>query len=125
MHAYHHASIPMIWGYILLIQVNGTATWGAGINSLIHTIMYFHYLVTSLGFNNPFKKYVTQAQLVQFVMCVYHSICVFLYENSVAQSVWYLQFFYQLSMIALFSRFYTSTYQTGARRGGVNPPKEK
>lgn len=85
--------------------------------------MYTHYLVTSLGFNNPFKKYVTQAQLVQFVMCVYHSICVFLYEKSVAQPVWWLQFFYQLSMIILFSRFYATTYAAGGRRTGANPPK--
>jgi hypothetical protein len=116
LHVYHHASIPIIWGYLLLTGINGTAAWGAGINSFIHSIMYTHYLVTSLGFQNPYKKVVTQAQLVQFALCVAHSVFVGLFERSAAQPIWFIQFFYQLSMIALFGRFYLAAY-SGARGG--------
>lgn len=36
------------------------AGFGALINSVIHCMMYSHYLWTSFGFNNPFKKMITQ-----------------------------------------------------------------
>jgi hypothetical protein len=41
------------------------AGFGALINSVIHCMMYSHYLWTSFGLNNPFKKMITQAQLIQ------------------------------------------------------------
>lgn len=50
LHVYHHASIGVVWGYLLSRGVcNGTALFGAGINSVIHAIMYSHYFVTSIG----------------------------------------------------------------------------
>ena len=49
--------------------------FGCLINSVIHCIMYSHYFVTSFGFENPFKKFITQAQLIQFAMCIVHALC--------------------------------------------------
>lgn len=33
-------------------------------------MMYSHYLYTSFGYTNPFKKLITQAQLIQFATCI-------------------------------------------------------
>jgi len=75
LHIYHHTTIGMIWGFIIRIgHGNGTAAFGCLINSVIHAIMYSHYLYTSFGWNNPFKKYITQVQLLQFLLCIIHSI---------------------------------------------------
>jgi len=111
LHIYHHASIIVIWGLLLHRNVgNGTTAFGAGLNSVIHAIMYTHYLVITLGYQNPFKKYLTTAQLIQFSLCVLHSVLVGLYERSDVQPWWILQFIYQLSMLYLFTRFYSDTY---------------
>ena len=57
LHVYHHCTIGFIWGLLLHFgTANGTAFFGAWINSLVHAMMYFHYFWTSLGFRNPFKK---------------------------------------------------------------------
>lgn len=44
--------------------------FGCLINSVIHCLMYSHYLYTSFGYTNPFKKLITQAQLIQFATCI-------------------------------------------------------
>ena len=64
LHVYHHATISMVWGHLLYSWVgNGTIRYGAWINSLTHVIMYSHYLWTSFGFKNPFKRYITMWQI--------------------------------------------------------------
>jgi len=111
LHIYHHDSIVVIWDLLLNFGVgNGTTAFGAGINSLIHAIMYSHYLVTCLGFENPFKKYLTSAQLIQFLICVLHSLIAGFFERSPARPWWVLQFVYQLTMLYLFMDFYKRTY---------------
>eukprot|EP01123_Difflugia_compressa_P013434 TRINITY_DN620_c0_g1_i1.p1 TRINITY_DN620_c0_g1~~TRINITY_DN620_c0_g1_i1.p1 ORF type:complete len:237 (-),score=12.41 TRINITY_DN620_c0_g1_i1:231-941(-) len=111
LHVYHHSSIVIIWGLLLHFSVgNGTTAFGAGINSFIHAIMYTHYLVLSLGLQNPYKKYLTGAQLIQFALCVMHSVLVGFLERSPVQPWWLLQFLYQLSMLYLFMDFYKRTY---------------
>lgn len=116
LHVYHHASIPIVWGYLLQEGVcNGTALFGAGINSIIHVIMYSHYLITSLGLPNPFKVLITQAQLIQFFMCEYHVYRVYNDEKSIIREYTTIQLCYHITMITLFSKFYYDTY--------INPPK--
>lgn len=66
LHVYHHATIGVVWGILLhLGSGNGTAQYGALINSVTHVIMYSHYLWTSFGFKNPFKGLVTKWQIFQ------------------------------------------------------------
>jgi hypothetical protein len=56
LHLFHHTSILIVWGYLLQVgHANGTAYFGAAINSFVHTVMYSHYLWTSMGWVNPFK----------------------------------------------------------------------
>merc|ERR1719421_747115 len=65
LHVYHHATISMVWGYLLWAGVgSGTVRYGAWINSLTHVIMYSHYLWTSFGISigsrNSFLNSVTR-----------------------------------------------------------------
>jgi len=118
LHVYHHASIVVIWGLLLHFDVgNGTTAYGAGLNSIIHAIMYTHYLISALGYQNPFKKYLTRAQLLQFFLCVCHSLVVGLFEDSSVHPWWVLQFVYQLSMLYLFMDFYKRTYSETSKEG--------
>jgi len=111
LHVYHHSSILLIWGYLLQRdQAIGTAYFGAFLNSIVHFVMYSHYLWTSFGFNNPFKKWITNMQLIQFFLCIAHAVYSLVYEEVLDRELAYLQFAYHLTMIALFSNFYMNTY---------------
>ena len=111
LHVYHHASIGMIWGALLYMgHGNGTAGFGALINSVIHFMMYSHYLWTSYGFKNPFKQMITQAQLIQFAMCIAHAVCVLAYETILPRHMAWAQFVYHIQMLVLFGHFYRKSY---------------
>lgn len=82
------------------------------INSFVHIVMYSHYLATSLKLGKPWwKKYITQLQLVQFFLILFHF----------AQLVWVKNCAFprwpaavmipqNLFMIVLFGDFYYKTY---------------
>jgi hypothetical protein len=111
LHVYHHSTIGIIWGLLLHYgHGNGTASFGCFINSIIHLFMYSHYLCTSFGYNNPFKKYITRAQLFQFVICFIHSLVVIGIEDIVPKKYAIIEMLYQTSMIILFSKFYYKSY---------------
>jgi elongation of very long chain fatty acids protein 4 len=111
LHVYHHSSITVIWGFLINIGIgNGTVSFGCLINSIIHFFMYSHYLWTSFGYNNPFKKFITQSQISQFYICFVHSILVLLYETNIPIYYAFIQIIYQIQMILLFSNFYIKTY---------------
>lgn len=112
LHLFHHSSILVVWGYLLQVgHANGTAYFGAAINSFVHTVMYSHYLWTALGFNNPFKRYVTTLQMVQFFACLAHALCVVLWEQVLPARLGYLQLTYHIIMVILFSDFQRRTYR--------------
>jgi len=111
LHLYHHSSISIIWAFLLDINHgNGTASFGCLINSFIHVIMYSHYLITSFGINNPFKKYITQMQITQFIILFIHPLFVIKYEKIFPIRYSYIQLLYQIQMITLFTNFYYKNY---------------
>jgi len=115
LHIYHHSTIILCWGQVLDSGFGGgTAAWGAMANSFIHMVMYSHYLVTSFGIRNPYKKYITKLQLLQFALCLFHSIMVLTLSKTYPRNVSVVQFFYQCSMLVLFLKFYKSSYKKGA-----------
>ena len=117
LHIFHHSSILVVWGYLLQTgHANGTAYFGAAINSFVHTIMYSHYLWTTLGLNNPFKRMVTQIQMVQFFLCLLHAVMVVVLERVLPSYLAYLQLSYHCIMIYLFMDFQRRTYTESKKR---------
>lgn len=104
LHVYHHATISMVWGFLLYSGVgNGTIRYGAWINSLTHVIMYSHYLWTSFGLKNPFKRYITLWQISQFYSCLAHAFIVRILESSACWEYAWIQICYQTTMVYLFT----------------------
>jgi len=104
LHVYHHATIGMIWGFLLRNNYGiGTTRYGAWANSLTHVIMYSHYLWTSFGLKNPFKRYITMWQISQFWSCLAHAFAVWFLETTAIREVAWLQVLYQSSMIYFFT----------------------
>merc|ERR1712228_140215 len=104
LHVYHHSTIVMIWGYLLHSGVgNGTVRYGAWVNSVTHVIMYSHYLWTSFGLKNPFKRLITTWQITQFYSCIVHAVIVLCMEQVVPSRFAWLQSVYQMTMVFLFT----------------------
>jgi|Transcript_5611 elongation of very long chain fatty acids protein 4 len=124
LHLYHHATIGVVWGFLLSLgHGNGTAQYGAFINSVTHVIMYTHYFVTGLGINNPLKNLVTKWQIAQFYSCFLHALCVLFFvpglETYFPYQLAWLQFGYHLTMIYLFTfklRWVPAFLKTGEKK---------
>merc|ERR1719326_1558897 len=104
LHIYHHGTIVPVWGMLLHSGVgSGSVRYGAFINSLTHVIMYSHYLWTSFGLKNPFKRYITMWQITQFYSCLVHAFAVLMLETTPVRGYAWIQVLYQITMVYLFT----------------------
>jgi len=112
LHVYHHVLLIWAWWFVCHYACGGDAYFGAMMNSFIHVVMYSYYLMSSLGISCPWKKYITQMQMVQFVIC---------FGNAVFNAVtggypfWLcmIQVYVMLNMLVLFANFYKKAYSPG------------
>ena len=108
LHTYHHFSIGLIWFYLYNENIN-SAYFGAMINSIVHTVMYFYYNYSDKL--KYIKSWITKMQLTQFIILIIHPI-LFIYttENEWYKKLAFFQILYQLSMIILFGNVYYKNY---------------
>jgi elongation of very long chain fatty acids protein 4 len=114
LHVYHHALL--IWAWWLVCHLMATndcidAYFGAACNSFIHIVMYSYYLMAALGVKCPWKRYITQAQMLQFVIVFAHAVFV-LRENHCPTTLPWAQMFVMANMLVLFGNFYLKSYST-------------
>jgi elongation of very long chain fatty acids protein 4 len=95
----------------------GDAYFGALLNSWIHVMMYSYYTLSLLKFSCPWKRYLTQAQLLQFTSVVLYtgfSVAIQL-RQKIAEPRHYacfaVQTFEMISLFALFMHFYSKAYK--------------
>ncbi|RNF26734.1 elongation of very long chain fatty acids protein [Trypanosoma conorhini] len=116
LHIYHHATIGFIWGLLLRHGMgNGTAFFGAWINSAVHLLMYSHYLWTSFGFRNPLKSALTKVQMFQFLLCILQALLVPFFDHQFTIQWSLLQLLYHISLFFLFLDFYMKSGKKAAR----------
>ena len=112
LHVYHHVSILFIWEYLVMNDVHdGTIGTPAMVNSFVHTVMYFHYMLQSHGIKHKYKHWITRIQLTQFVYCFFHSIAMLWYETVMPKEYALIQLVYQVQMLYLFGKFYMKNYK--------------
>mmetsp|Transcript_24149 Transcript_24149/g.46782 ORF Transcript_24149/g.46782 Transcript_24149/m.46782 type:complete len:295 (+) Transcript_24149:206-1090(+) len=76
LHQYHHAAtLALCW---IQMDQHSTVQWvPISINLLVHMFMYYYYMLAALRIKVWWKKYLTQLQILQFVIdiaaCVYAS----------------------------------------------------
>lgn len=93
----------------------GDSYFGALLNSWIHVLMYSYYLFALLKISCPWKRYLTQAQLLQFTTVVIYSfVCINMWSDEeklpkhrlcILIQVWEMS-----SLFILFSFFYMRSY---------------
>eukprot|EP00591_Stephanopyxis_turris_P009625 CAMPEP_0195526930 /NCGR_PEP_ID=MMETSP0794_2-20130614/28266_1 /TAXON_ID=515487 /ORGANISM="Stephanopyxis turris, Strain CCMP 815" /LENGTH=357 /DNA_ID=CAMNT_0040657721 /DNA_START=140 /DNA_END=1213 /DNA_ORIENTATION=+ len=73
LHIYHHTSIAWAWWIGYTIMPGGDSYFGALLNSWIHVMMYSYYVLALFKISCPWKKLLTQAQLLQFLSVIVYS----------------------------------------------------
>jgi elongation of very long chain fatty acids protein 4 len=115
LHIYHHTTIAWAWWSGCSLFPGGDAYFGALLNSWIHVMMYSYYALSLLKISCPWKKYLTQAQLLQFASVIVYSGFSYAkwpteirnYKHTLAVAI---QIFEMLSLFILFSQFYKKKY---------------
>jgi len=113
LQTFHHCGAVLgMWG-ILVTQSTGGFLFVVE-NSLIHTIMYFYYAMSSINIRLPGKYIITQAQMIQFIVgsgialvqIMGYGDCMRFEDKAV---IIYHQV-YIWCLLILFRAFYTKTY---------------
>ncbi|XP_045408559.1 elongation of very long chain fatty acids protein 2 [Lemur catta] len=114
LHVYHHASMFNIWWCVLNWIPCGQSFFGPTLNSFIHILMYSYYGLSVFPSMHKYlwwKKYLTQAQLVQFVLTITHTMSAVVKPCGFPFSCLIFQSSYMLTLVILFLNFYIQTYQ--------------
>ena len=120
LHLYHHVSIAWAWWFAIRCYPGGDAYFGALLNSWIHVMMYSYYTLSLLKFPCPWKRFITQAQLLQFTSVVVYTGFSFaiVRKGGQAEAKHYacfaVQTFEMTSLFYLFSLFYSKAYKKKA-----------
>eukprot|EP00536_Pseudo-nitzschia_multiseries_P010747 jgi/Psemu1/259222/estExt_Genewise1Plus.C_3380012 len=115
LHTYHHVSIAWAWWVAIRIFPGGDAYFGALLNSWIHVMMYSYYTLSLLKFPCPWKRFITQAQLIQFTSVVVYTAFSFGILRKEIEPIhnicFAVQTFEMVSLFYLFSLFYSKAYK--------------
>jgi hypothetical protein len=123
LQTYHHAGIVLMMYGICVSQSPFTGLVTTSFNACIHTFMYTYYLFAVLGYKSPYAKYLTMAQLAQFIIGISISLksyvvphCLRKQAQMIALCAMHL---YVLVLVYLFSRFFVNRYKQGNSISGA------
>lgn len=113
LQTYHHAGIVILmWGFVATANTAGGSVTTV-FNSFIHTLMYSYYTLAAFGYSSPLKHYLTQAQIIQFIVGILLTVPTHFIAGCVNQAqslvIAAIQL-YAVVLIFLFYQFYTSNY---------------
>lgn len=78
LHLYHHSLTPLEAWVLVKFIAGGNATFPNILNNFVHVCMYFYYMMSAMGPQYQkylwWKKYMTELQIVQFILCIAHTI---------------------------------------------------
>ncbi|XP_057178261.1 elongation of very long chain fatty acids protein 2 [Triplophysa rosa] len=114
LHVYHHASMFNIWWCVLNWIPCGQSFFGPMLNSFIHILMYSYYGLSTIPSMQKYlwwKRYLTQAQLVQFVLTITHTVSAWILPCGFPLGCLKFQTFYMVTLVILFVNFYLQTYR--------------
>jgi len=124
LHVYHHTTIAWAWWIAILFFPAGDSYFGALLNSWIHVMMYSYYALSILKVPCPWKRYLTMAQLVQFLSVVLYTLVSACYWPVQDRNAGHffgagVQLFEMLSLFFLFQHFYKKSYKSSSTKNKV------
>ncbi|CAD7673871.1 unnamed protein product [Nyctereutes procyonoides] len=120
LHVYHHASMFNIWWCVLNWIPCGQSFFGPTLNSFIHILMYSYYGLSVFPSMHKYlwwKKYLTQAQLVQFVLTITHTMSAVVKPCGFPLGCLIFQSSYMLTLVILFLNFYAQVSDRSVSSG--------
>jgi hypothetical protein len=113
---YHHFSIAWGWWIAISLFPGGDSYFGALLNSWIHVLMYSYYAFALMKIPCPWKKYLTQAQLLQFTsVVIYTFVSIQMWPKDQREGKHIIcaivQVWEMTSLFVLFSFFYMKSYR--------------
>ena len=126
---YHHSTVGVLWKWVyedFPTTLHTTYSFGAAVNSFVHSLMYLHYFMAAIGVKNPYKRYMTGLQMCQFVACIMHAGAVWI--NLGSNNLWVfpaVQIYYMCSMLGLFGCFVHKTSKKSMRDATNNNTHSK
>ena len=116
---YHHAGIVVtMWAGVA--TSSNWLVWPTVLNSAIHTAMYSYYAAATLGYKSPYAKYLTRAQMTQFVVGILGATSTYFFGCEAAQyskRALFLMQCYAAGLLVLFGEMARAKY------GGSKRPK--
>ncbi|CAH4008642.1 unnamed protein product [Pieris brassicae] len=115
LHVYHHTGMVILTWAATTYFPGGHGTMVGLLNSFVHAVMYSYYLLTvaypNLKGSLWWKKYITQLQILQFLIMVVHMSCI-VFIPDCGYPRWTSAVFLpqNLFMLILFVDFYIKTY---------------
>ncbi|KAJ9590200.1 hypothetical protein L9F63_016689 [Diploptera punctata] len=114
LHVYHHSSLAFFsWCYLKTCRGQGVVI--GFLNSFVHVIMYFYYMVSALGPQYQkyiwWKKYMTGLQLTQFVIMLAYLVSVTVRDCNLPRHLSILMGVNVFLFLCLFTNFYVKTYK--------------
>ncbi|XP_055848573.1 elongation of very long chain fatty acids protein 7 [Episyrphus balteatus] len=124
LHVYHHTTTALFsWGYLKYAPGEQGVIIGI-VNSFVHIIMYFYYMVSAMGPKYQkflwWKKYMTSIQLVQFVLILTYMIIVGAKDCKMPKSLTFFFVVNALIFLFLFGNFYRKTYNKNRKADATN-----
>ncbi|KAL7292497.1 elongation of very long chain fatty acids protein AAEL008004-like [Trichogramma pretiosum] len=124
LHVIHHGIMPFSVWMGLKFAPGGHSTFFALLNTFVHIVMYFYYMIAAMGPEYQkyiwWKKYLTTFQMVQFVAIMTHQFQLLFTECDYPRTFMIWIGLHGLLFLGLFSDFYKTKY-TGSdkkRKGG-------
>ena len=121
LHCYHHVLLIWAWFFVCKIEAGGDCYFGATVNSFIHVIMYAYYTSAMLKIPCPWKRWITNCQMIQFMACLCHSIYVVI-KGNMPIALPLVQAFVMINMLILFGQFYRESY---LKKGSTKSSKKE
>lgn len=113
-HVFHHFSVPIAVWFFVKFAPGGNSAIFPFLNSFIHTVMYSYYFLATFKSARPYlgwKKYLTQFQIVQFIIMILHSTQpLFIPGCKFPRTFLYINIFFSIIFIYLFTKFYIDNY---------------
>ncbi|KAJ1459142.1 ELO family [Pelagophyceae sp. CCMP2097] len=111
LHVYHHSTIFLVYWLNLHVNYDGDVYLTIVLNGTIHTMMYTYYFVSMHTREIWWKKFLTLAQLVQFVGM--NAQAIYLLATGCSPSPWRVTacyLVYIMTLFALFLQFFVASY---------------
>lgn len=115
LHVIHHGCMPFSVWMGMKFAPGGHSTFFALLNTFVHIVMYFYYMVSAMGPEFQrflwWKRYLTSFQMLQFVAIFAHQFQLLFTECDYPKSFMIWIAVHGLMFLFLFSDFYKVNYR--------------